>query len=378
MQVALCFPGCHRRAGVERIVFECANYLASRDHDVTVFANDWEPSPRATVKYQHVRVVKKPFFLEGPSYYRACTEAVGRSKFDVLNAHGCICPTGGVHWVQSVQKAWLERCRTFRPPLSWGRIRQRLNPLHPLLLQLEERHFSQRRYKKVIATTNEVKADLMRLYSVPENDIVIVPNGFSPDEFNPERRLARRKDQREKLGLASTDRVLLFVANELERKGYATILSALRELRRPDLKLIVAGKPPKSSVQALAAEFGLADSVIAYGSCSSISDLHSASDLFVLPTQYEAFCLAILEALGSGLPVVTTRVPGAADAIQVGVNGLLIEDPKSGPQLAAALQEVLEPERLDALASRAGESVAKYRWPSVLARYEQVLKEHCH
>ena len=52
----------------------------------------------------------------------------------VLNTHGCICPTGGVHWVQSVHRARLDRSRSFRRPWSLGRIQQRLNPLHPVLL----------------------------------------------------------------------------------------------------------------------------------------------------------------------------------------------------------------------------------------------------
>ena len=48
MKVALCFPGCHSRGGVERVVQASASYLASRGHDVHVFANEWDP------KYQSV------------------------------------------------------------------------------------------------------------------------------------------------------------------------------------------------------------------------------------------------------------------------------------------------------------------------------------
>jgi glycosyltransferase involved in cell wall biosynthesis len=79
----------------------------------------------------------------------------------------------------------------------------------------------------------------------------------------------------------------------------------------------------------------------------------------VLPTQYEAFCLAILESLGSGLPVVTSRVPGAHDAVQHGVNGALITDPRDGHELAEALRPLLNFDALGRLLrARAGDGDA--------------------
>ncbi|MEI6871850.1 MAG: glycosyltransferase, partial [Verrucomicrobiota bacterium] len=100
---------------------------------------------------------------------------------------------------------------------------------------------------------------------------------------------------------------------------------------------------------------------------------HAAADLFVLPTQYEAFSLAILEALGSGLPVVTTDVPGAKDAILPGVNGLLQAAPKDGRELAEILSS-LDDDALAGLSAQASASVTQFQWPNVLARYENVLR----
>ena len=376
MNVALSFPGCHRRGGVERIVFECARHLAAQEHAVTVYANDWEEDGTQPVTYRHVGMHKHPWFFRGRSYFRSCTPLLAQGSYDVLNTHGCVCPTGGVHWVQSVHASWLERSRSFRPAFSAARLKQTLNPLHPVLLSLESKHFRERGYRKVIATTEDVKSDLNRYYGVPPEDVVIVPNGFSPGEFNPERRQERRAEMRERLGIRPEHIVLLFVANELERKGYSTLLSAMRRLDRPDVRLLVVGRPGKEAVERQAAALGLQGQVIAAGPTQDVSSFHAAGDVFVLPTQYEAFCLAILEALGSGLPVVTTRIPGAYDAIQPGVNGFLIDDPRSGEQLASALEPMLDHERLAAISSRVPETVTSYQWPTVLKRYEQVLLEN--
>lgn len=376
MRIALSFPGCHRRAGVERIVFECARFLAGRGHDVTVVAHEWERDDAQPVKYQRVPVRSWPGFLRGRSYFENATRQLRSTDFDVLNTHGCVCPFGGVQWVQSVHAAWLERSKRFRPPMSLGRWKQRLNPLHPVLLQLEAKHFRERNYRKIIATTEVVRDDLERIYGVPKDDVEIIPNGFSPSEFNPERRAQMREEMRAKLTLASDNIALLFVANELERKGYGTILEAMRTLGRRDLRLLVVGKASAEQAKREAAAAGVGEQVIVCGLSSDVGRYHAAADLFVLPTQYEAFCLAILEALGSGLPVITTTVPGAGDAIQPGINGALIEDPKSGEELAAALEPFLDPVKREAISAQVPETVAAHQWPRVLTRYEELLRQH--
>ena len=375
LRVALSFPGCHRQGGVERIVFECARYLAARDHEVTVFANQWEPDG-PTIRYRRVPVRRHPWFLRGRSYYRSCTRQLEVAPYDVLNTHGCVCPEGGVHWVQSLHKAWLERSRQFRPALSSAGLKQRLNPAHRSLLDLEERHFAGGRYQRIIATTPRVRDDLGRLYGVAPDDVEIIPNGFSPSEFNPIRRAGQREEMRRRLGLEPHQVALLLVANELERKGYATILAAMRQLARPDLRLLVAGRVSARRVMELAEAAGLAGQVLAMGPSSDVGVLHAAGDLLVLPTQYEAFCLAILEALGSGLPVVTSSVSGAGDAIVPGVNGAVVEDPKSGEELAGVLAPILDHDRLATLSAAAPGTVECYQWPSVLQRYERILLEH--
>jgi UDP-glucose:(heptosyl)LPS alpha-1,3-glucosyltransferase len=240
---------------------------------------------------------------------------------------------------------------------------------------LERLHFERRAYRKLTATTAEVRQDLKNFYGVPEEDVVIVPNGFSPEEFSPKRRIERREVMRSELELAPEHVAMLFTAHELDRKGYRTILHAMRQLARKDLRLLVVGRPPTATVMSLAAEYGVADQVIACGSTSNVSRFHAAADLFVLPTQYEAFCLAILEALGSGLPVVTTNVPGARDAIVSGENGLLINRPDDGEELAAALARMTDADFRACLTDRAPATVAKYQWPVVMRAYEKVLVE---
>jgi UDP-glucose:(heptosyl)LPS alpha-1,3-glucosyltransferase len=373
MKVALSFPGCHRKGGVERIVFECARYLASQGHAVDVFANEWEPDATVPLQYQKVPVRHRPGFLKGRSYFQNASKLIENADYDVLSTHGCVCPLDGVHWVQSVHAAWLEKSRELRGSWSLDGLKQRLNPLHPSLLALERKHFQDRRYSKIIATTPQVREDLGRLYGVPSSDVVIIPNGFSPAEFNPAATASRRAAMRVSLSLQPHNLAILFVANELERKGLPVLFSAIAKLNDPSIRVIVAGKPPMSQVMAMAEKVGIASQVIPFGSTPDIAGLHAAADLFVLPTLYEAFCLAILEALGSGLPVITSNIPGARDAIQPGINGMLVNNPLDIGQLATTIQLLLKQDRRAALAANASESVRPYQWPTVLKQYEHVL-----
>ena len=374
MKIGLSFPGCHRRGGVERVVFECAQFLSQRGHEVSVFANDYENVKNA--RFCPVKSGIEPSFLKGAGYFLRCTKQASSADINVLGTHGAICPTGGVHWVQSVHKAWLARSRTFRRRFSVSRIKQCINPLHPVLLRLEEQHFRARAYRRLIATTPEIRRDLHDLYGVPETDVDIIPNGFSPSEFNPYRRRVLRTEMRRRLGLREDDVALLFAANELERKGYKTVITALKTLQPAPFRLIVVGRPSVQIVQQQALAAGVKDQVIACGSTNEIALYHAAADAFVLPTQYEAFSLAILEALGSGLPVITSNVPGARDAIQPQKNGLLLQNPNDPEELAEALRQSTQA-RLCEMSEAAPDTVIQYQWPRVLMQYESVLRKHC-
>ncbi len=359
---------------MERVVFECAQFLAGRGHEVGVLAAEADPIPGVTVHAVSVR--GRPGFLRGKRYFDAASRILPTIPQDVLNTHGVVCPFGGVHWVQSLHAAWLDRAKTMRHPLSAARFKQRLNPVHPILLRLEKQHFAERRYRKLIATTPQVVADLGRYYNVPAEDVAIVPNGFNPAEFNPARRAQRRDEFRRSLNLAPDHIALLFVANELQRKGYFVLLDALRQLGNKNVRLLVIGRPAQADVLRAAESRGIGGQVLALGPSSDVAAMHAAADLFVLPTQYEAFSLAILESLGSGLPVLTTAVPGAGDAIQPGVNGALQQNPLDPAELAALLKPLLDHGRLARLSATTAATVGQYQWPVVLGKYEEILASH--
>jgi len=371
MKIALSFPGCNRRGGVERIIYECARYLAGRGDEVTVFANDFEKND-ARVAYKHVPVRSSFSFMRPVSYFRECSRLLDRAQYDALGTFGCVCPEGGVYWAQSVHAAWMAEAKKFRAPLSLGRLKQRLNPIHPVLLKLEERHLRARAYRKVIALTEQVRSDLQQYYGVPPEDVVVLPNGFAPAEFNVANRSACRAEIRPALGYDDRDRVVVFVANELERKGFAPLLRAIAQLRQPDLRLLAVGRLNPDTYKAEIAQLGLEDRVRFTGPTSDVAKYYCAADVFALPTQYEAWGMVIVEAMASGLPVLTSRLAGAAVAVREPATGRLLDDPRSVDEIASKLAPLLAGDH--ASSEAIAESVQSYAWPGILASYERILK----
>jgi glycosyltransferase involved in cell wall biosynthesis len=151
------------------------------------------------------------------------------------------------------------------------------------------------------------------------------------------------------------------------RKNLDGVLRALVSV--PDVHLAVAGRVAGSPWPALAQELGLAKRVHFLDFRTDLAHLMRASDCFVFPSRYEACALVLVEALASGLPVITAKTTGGAEAVGAGA-GVVIDDTESVPELAAALQEVSG--RLDLLPARrdsARQCACSLTWENIGAAY---------
>lgn len=373
MKIALSFIGCHGRGGVERLLLETSNFLANRAHEVHVYASEFDPAALHTSVVQHrVRAAAGPSLLKLASYARRCSRELASWDADVHGAFGVISPTGGVVNVQSVHRAWIEASQRLRN--FGGRMRQACNPIHPFLLALEGRYFGERRYRKLIAPTEQVKADLMRFYKIPEEDISIVANGFNAKSLNAERAGKLRSEMRLKLGYRDDNFVVLFVANELERKGFGPLLRAIAALKNPNMHLLaVVGRVKPEAYRRKIRRIGLESHVRFVGPQIDLAPYYAAADTLALPTQYEAWGLVIVEALACGTCVLTSRLAGASIAVCEGETGELLDDPMNEKEIEAKLDHLSHQTSRERKMVAA--SVTRFQWENVLPHYEQVLKE---
>ena len=370
MRVALVFSGCHRRGGVERSVWEMARHLRHA-HEVTVMAQDIDADGLDGVELVTVPASRSGA-LRPLTFAAAARKTMRGRRFDRVISFGVGDVGADVLWVNSVHRAWLQASTTMTSTGGRDPRLRYLLPRHRVLLAMERWYFTRATIKNVVVVADQVGRDVTRLYGVDPARLMTVHNGFAPDEFSLARRLTARNAARAAYGYCDDDVVLLMAANELDRKGYTATLRAMAASGSPRLHLLLVGRADPARFAGLVAELDLQDRV-RYGGSTDMAMAHAAADVFVLPTQYEAFCLAIVEALGSGLPVVTSRVPGAGDVVVHGESGLLVNDPTDVAELATVLTQLLDDDVRARLTAAAEPSVANLTWATLFARAEASL-----
>jgi glycosyltransferase involved in cell wall biosynthesis len=196
----------------------------------------------------------------------------------------------------------------------------------------------------------------------------VCSNGIDLDAFAAMARVSRS----ELLSLPEKTPIVLSVGRLAALKDHKTAIRALALV--PGAHLVLAGDGPMmAELQALVAKLGLAERVHFLGRRPDVPRLMKAADLFVQCSQWEGFGLAALEAMASGLPVVTTRVPGLTDV--VGNAGLLF-DPGNYRQLADQLRVLLNNTELRNKLRVAGLARAQcYSLETTLDCYESAFRE---
>jgi UDP-glucose:(heptosyl)LPS alpha-1,3-glucosyltransferase len=286
---------------------------------------------------------------------------------------GSVVPPGDVLWVPSVHRAWLEAART----VQTGRVAlpaevRFLMPRHLALLASESQYFRKGNPRRILCSSQRDVDDLARLYEVDPALTTIVPLPFDPERFNIERRRRDRDEARRILGIEEGELAAMMVANELHRKGLGVTLQAMALDGDPHMTLHVVGRAGLDPYQATIHRLGLDGRVRYHGPSGDVGWHLAAADLMVLPTQYEPFGLVIIEALASGVPVITSRLAGASDAVSPGRTGLLLEDPYDPEELAALFVSARAAD-LEMWGREAASSVSSFRRDEVMALVDQLI-----
>jgi len=244
-----------------------------------------------------------------------------------------------------------------------------------MVMLFMERLYFRRPSRLLVPCADQLVRDLERIYGlyIPNNRIAVIHNGFDPELFSLGHRIALREEARHFLGYSPGEIVLVMIANEWRRKGLKVLLDAMAFVRHLPIRLLLAGRTAPTSFAAQIESLGLDDSVRYVGTVDDVALYHAAADVFVLPTQYEAFALAIVEALASGLPVITTDVPGASDLITPGINGLLLSKPEDSRELAGLLQQAMDSADRTRWSENAAASVVGLEWKTLLSRFEAAV-----
>ena len=188
---------------------------------------------------------------------------------------------------------------------------------------------------KIICVSEHDRELALRFRVGKPEQLVTVHNGMDPSLFLA----ARGHRVRSELGLGRAP-VITYAGRLAPPKDPLTLLRACRMLPGDFRVLLVGEGELRNSVREYAQRNGLGSKVVLLGEREDVPEILAASDVFVLPSDWEGLPRSIIEAMMAGLPVAATRVGGVPELVEDGVTGYLVP-PQDSHALAAALQSLL-------------------------------------
>jgi UDP-glucose:(heptosyl)LPS alpha-1,3-glucosyltransferase len=216
------------------------------------------------------------------------------------------------------------------------------------LLKMQERLLTRTSTTKVMVFSHLVHGQILEDYPVPPANITVAPLGVDLERFHPADHLPQ---------LPSDKLKLLFTGHNFQLKGLHCLLAALDRALKDGLQaeLHIVGNGRRSAFEKLAARLGLTVHIRFLGLVDgpAAAALYRSCDVLVHPTFSDHCSLVVLEALASGMPVITTRQNGAAEFIEPEKSGIIIDHPRDIPALAGALVRLQDRQKLTTMRAAA-------------------------
>lgn len=325
--------------GAERFVERALAALVAQGTEVTLITRNWQGAPRSG--FEQIICDPSPSGLfsgrtaRDRAFTRCVQEKLAEHTFDLVQSHeripGCSIFRAG----DGVHAAWL--ARRAQTQSSMQKFAQKFSAYHRYVLATEQAMFAHPALQAVICNSHMVAGEIAQYYGVDRCKLHIIYNGVDTEDFHPRLAAIHREATRKNLGISDNTPTLLYVGSGYERKGVPQLLQAFALMNQHNAHLIIIGADRKlKATKALATHLGLAERTHFLGPVQDVRPYYGAADGFVLPTIYDPCPNAALEAMASGLPIVTSHGCGAKEWVQEGVNGW-VADITKGEELQVAL-----------------------------------------
>lgn len=224
----------------------------------------------------------------------------------------------------------------------------------------------------VIALTENMKKEIQKVYA---RNIFVIPNGIDLENFKQ----VNREDIRLKLHITQDKKIIIFVGRLMPVKGVQYLIEAMSIIAQKEPKailMVVGDGQDKDRLEAHVNKLSLCEHVTFIGTVQNdkIPDYLAAANVLVLPSLSEGFPVVLLEAMASGVPMVTTRVTGIPEIVEDGINGLIVE-PKNSKQIAEKVLLLLQDNELDKeIIKNNKETIKKYDLNFTVKQLEKIYQ----
>jgi UDP-glucose:(heptosyl)LPS alpha-1,3-glucosyltransferase len=325
--------------GAERFLEAALEALLERNIAITLYTREW-PETRLQLMEPHVvdpRYVGRLWRDRG--FARAVCREIARADLDLVQSHERLTCCDVYRAGDGVHAVWLEE-RLKGASLATRAV-VLANPWHRYVMATERRMFANPWLRAVICNSRMVRDEIRTRFDYPEERLHVIYNAVDSTAFHPGLRESRA-EVLARCGASPDAVVFLLVGSGYERKGVAAAIEALRELP-PPAHLVVVGRDKRlAAYQRLAQRLGVGSRVTIAGPQLDPKPFYGAADVFVLPTIYDPFPNAALEAMACALPVLTSTKSGAAELVAKHDAGLVCPS-RDVPGLVSHMRAMLDP-----------------------------------
>ncbi|WP_262732869.1 N-acetyl-alpha-D-glucosaminyl L-malate synthase BshA [Gaetbulibacter sp. NE] len=231
--------------------------------------------------------------------------------------------------------------------------------------------FSINKSDAVTSVSESLKEDTLRLFDI-KNDIEVIPNFIDVGKYKH-----TFTDCQRGMMANEDEKIITHISNFRPVKQITDVVKVFYNIQKEiPAKLMMVGEgPERKPAEQLCEQLGISDKVIFFGNSNEVDRILCFSDLFLLPSITESFGLAALEAMVSGVPVISSNTGGIPEVNIEGVTGFLsnVNDVESMSKNAVHI--LSDEERLATFKQNAREEAAKFDIHKIVPQYEAIYKD---
>ncbi len=231
--------------------------------------------------------------------------------------------------------------------------------------------FSIEKSNGVTAVSDFLKKDTVKHFGVKQ-DIQVIPNFVDTNRFRP-----HNKDHFRKMVASQGEKILIHTSNFRKVKRIEDVIQVFSQVKDkiPSKLMMVGDGPERGPAENLCRELDLCEYITFLGSQNAVEEIYAIGDLFLMPSESESFGLSALEAMASGVPVISSNAGGLPEVVIDGVNGFTSNVGEVDKMATDALSLLQDVEKWTTFSQAARQHAEQFTRDFIVPMYEEYYQE---
>ncbi len=346
--------------GMENCAKEIAENLARKGHNINVLTSDRGAvsSEKKITKNLRVSYLKSIEIAHTPIIFRLFRKLMQISKSSIIHLHISQALIPEIVFVSAKLRNIPYIAHIHLDVDPSGPLGFLLEPYKQILLKPVLRHAS-----KIICLSPRQKKEIAQKYKLPENKIIVLPNGVGESFF------IKRKIEKKEIP------TILFVGRLVKQKNLPRLINAISMMKKETRVQIAGVGEDENKIKQLIKKLKLKN-VSMLGRVrrgKELINLYKNADIFLLTSNKEGVPLVVLEAMAAGLPIVGPDISGVRELLQG--SAILVKEP-SAKAFAEELDKlIIDKQRQRKLSQKAQQKARQYKWDTLTKKLESIYEE---